>query len=168
MVVLVVQNPSIAIHELERDPPAATDGDRPAPFHVSLQGVKAKSGNVHIVDVTRGTQGSKLKAQALRVAGMYAGDIARLEEFAQPFVAERLDHAPVISCCASRNNSTSQGNSQALNHSSRVTHSTSSSLVTPAMTLFLPSSNIARMQVWHDATVRIRVYLHGSGSAELR
>lgn len=103
MIVLIVQDVSVPISELERQPPIATDRYRPAPAHLTFERMQPETGDVHVLDGLCGVQGSQLHPKPFGVAGQDARGTAGLKELAQAFVPERLDHGSTVSRCAPRN-----------------------------------------------------------------
>src|SRR5215216_1418020 len=102
VVVLVVDQLDVGLVESERDPPVATDPDRPVAGKVTLERVCSKRRDREVVRALRHVE-EREDAQQLR-------DMRRLDTLLRPtaiqtlqaLVAEAHDHLCSVSCIATR------------------------------------------------------------------
>jgi len=94
----------MSVPEFKSHCPVAVHPHRPAAARQTGQRMQAESRNIHIINGLRGIQCCQQHSQPFAVVGLNTGCAACCKEFLQPLVPERLDHGPIIACCASRNN----------------------------------------------------------------
>jgi hypothetical protein len=82
----------VTIDKLECNAPVSADIYRPQSFSLAFQGVKSKTGQIHIVDIHGRVQSSQSKPDLLAMSGVNASNTASLKELSQSFVLERQNH----------------------------------------------------------------------------
>ena len=92
VVVLIVDQYSIAVFEHECQPPTATDTDAPVVLKLPFEGMQIPTWNVHIRRRSSTTQKSELPTEPGGMCRLNAGFTAGSEEALDALVPERLDH----------------------------------------------------------------------------
>jgi hypothetical protein len=65
--------------------------------------MQPKPWNIHVIDQLSSIQGNQQHPQPLCMCRLDSRNAPGLKELPQAFVSERLNHATMIACCASRN-----------------------------------------------------------------
>jgi hypothetical protein len=96
VVILVINDISVLLYERESQAPVTAHPHRPGSFPRSLERVKHKTGQIHVLRRRRGLQLSEYQAQALGVLRLDSGLGASFEKALQPLVSETPNHKAAV------------------------------------------------------------------------
>lgn len=92
MVIDVVDDVGVAVFELEDEPPVGLDTNRPKPFSISFEGVKTKTGSIHIFDLDCAIQQRQHLREPARVYDPDTCCATSPEKPFESFVSKGFDH----------------------------------------------------------------------------
>jgi len=96
VIILVVDDISIAVVKLKDNSPISTDINCPQTFSVTFQAVQPPTWDVHVFNCDGCMQGNKPHSEFLFMVRLNACETATFEEFAQSFMLESFNHVPII------------------------------------------------------------------------
>ena len=101
MIILIVENVSITINKLESNTPIPVHGNRPNTISIALQRVQVKTGEIDIINLLCGINGSKLHAYFALMLCLNTGNASCFEVFFKVFALGYLDYKINVARCAS-------------------------------------------------------------------